>query len=420
MSSRLESILANYSEYANNQISSANEFKEQLENNQREAEKAATAGDENSLDMMALHFFGDKIKNFLSETLGLDTDEISKFTDNPTEYMKNAAKDVLNKASDTVEEQLEQRGLTPEGLMQRTEQVSRDAVDTMRRQLLDNPPEDEEEGEDDTSGTQQPDEPDEPEADDAPEPAPEPTQTPQSIVDNANDTEGFQSAAQSLRNLAEDSVGLERGSLTNASGESIARNLESYGDQPRQDIADGIRNLQTKFDAFQEPAAPEPEPTTAPELPEPEDVAPEPVSTAPFGGVRMPGSEELQTRFQSQISTPETASDAGQKLVSDITNHMRSAGEDDLADRIENGTAPAQEVSEKLQEQMDDPNDILQRGGTSRNASQLLERAQNLQEPEQQPPMPSQAASQAAEEASEAAADTAADAAISDELLLAA
>lgn len=373
MSSRLESILANYSEYANNQISSANEFKEQLENNQREAEKAATAGDENSLDMMALHFFGDKIKNFLSEKIGLGTDEISKFADNPMEYMKNVAKDVLNKASDTVEEQLEQRGLTPEGLMQRTEQVSRDAVDTLRRQLLDNPPEDEEEGEDvdDTSGEPQQDAPDEPEDDDAPNipPPPPPAEEP-----------------------------------------------EPQQDAPAEPEDDDAPN----FPPPPPPDEPAPEPTTAPELPEPEDVAPEPVSTAPFGGVRMPGSEELQARFQSQISTPETASDAGQKLVSDITNHMRSVGEDDLADRIESGTASAQEVAEKLQEQMDDPNDILQRGGTSRNAAQLLERAQNLPEPEQQPPMPSQAASQAAEEASEAAADTAADAAISDELLLAA
>jgi hypothetical protein len=159
------------------------------------------------------------------------------------------------------------------------------------------------------------------------------------------------------------------------------------------------------------------------QLDEEPPAAPPATAAPPFGGVRMPGSEELQARFDSQINNPapsiNMASEQGaeaDQLVSDISSHMRASGETDLADRIDSGLTNENEVAEKLQSQA--TNDIFdsnQPEGTSERAQNLLQRAQNLPKPTSQ--AATEASEQAATEASEEAATEAADAAISDELL---
>jgi hypothetical protein len=296
--SRIDQVLANYNNFAQNQELTTNIFNTEQENAKEEEDKesidALNEGYMQNLGMLGMHFFGDKIKQFLADKLGVDKEDVDealniaknpkKAIDNLAESAKNKAKEELQKAKSNVEDEINERGLNPEGVLERTKLATNEQVknikDKVKRQLED---EDEEGAEPEeqqqmrTPGQGEPVEPQEPaqvepEEDNEPmeddEPDAEPLepveppaaqaleppamQTPQSIVDNANDIEGFQSAAQSLRNMAEDSVGLPRGALNNASSESIARNLERYGDPERQDLADNFRQLQTKFKSYQE------------------------------------------------------------------------------------------------------------------------------------------------------------------------
>lgn len=360
--SRLESILNNYNQFSLNQESAGDEFKEQMANAREMQQKAETAGDENSLDMMALHFFGDKLKNFISDKLGLNPDEIDKFTSNPTEYMRNAANDVLNNASNTIQDELNERGLNEEGILNRTQQLTEDGANAIRRRLLDDPiQEDEAEDVDDTTAAETP--------------AETPTETP------------AEPPAEPL-NIMDEPV----------EGDSAPVMDLTPTEEPATISPRAADSVPLELDEEEPPAAP----TTAP----------------PFGGVRMPGSEELQARFDSQINNPSPQinmnpgqSAEGEQLVNDISSHMRASGEGGLADRIDSGTTNANEVAEKLQSQA--TNDIFdsnQPGGTSERAQNLLQRAQNL------PSQTSEATAEASEAATEAATE-AADETISDELL---
>lgn len=345
--SRIDQVLANYNNYAQNQELTTNIFNTEQENTKEEEDKqsidALNEGYMQNLGMLGMHFFGDKIKQFLSDKLGIDKEDIDdviniaknpkKAIDDLAESTKNEAKTQLQKAKSNVEDEINERGLNPEGVLERTKLSTNEQVknikDRVKRQLED----DDEEGAEpleqpvmrlpgrgervepqQEEGDDEPMEDDEPDAEPLEPPALEPVamQTPQSVVDTANDMEGFQSAAQSLRNMAEDSVGLPRGALNNASSESIARNLERYGDPEKSDLADNFRQLQTKFKSYQQqqeqlrqqveddPRPPEgmqqfdidesnvqpPEPTPAPE---PEPSMPEPDIDADSGEFAMGG-----------------------------------------------------------------------------------------------------------------------------------
>lgn len=362
--SRIDQVLANYNNFAQNQELTTNIFNTEQENSKEEEDKqsieALNEGYVQNLGMLGMHFFGDKIKQFIADKLGVDKEDVDealnfaknpkKAIDNLAESTKNKAKEELQKAKSNVEDEIDERGLNPEGVLERTKLATNEQVknikDRVKRQLED----DDEEGaepeeqqqmrgprqgepvEPQQEEQQTPEEDDEPMEDDEPdaepleppaapalEPLEPPTalepvamQTPQTIVDTANDMEGFQSAAQSLRNMAEDSVGLPRGALNNASSESIARNLERYGDPEKSDLADNFRQLQTKFKSYQEqqeqvrqqleddPRPPQgmqqfdidesnvkpPEPTPAPE---PEPSMPEPDIEADSGEFAMGG-----------------------------------------------------------------------------------------------------------------------------------
>lgn len=343
--SRIDQVLANYNNYAQNQELTTNIFNTEQENTKEEEDKqsidALNEGYMQNLGMLGMHFFGDKIKQFLSDKLGIDKEDIDdviniaknpkKAIDDLAESTKNEAKTQLQKAKSNVEDEINERGLNPEGVLERTKLSTNEQVknikDRVKRQL-----EDDEEGAEpleqpvmrlpgrgervepqQEEGDDEPMEDDEPDAEPLEPPAePVAMQTPQSVVDTANDMEGFQSAAQSLRNMAEDSVGLPRGALNNASSESIARNLERYGDPEKSDLADNFRQLQTKFKSYQQqqeqlrqqveddPRPPEgmqqfdidesnvqpPEPTPAPE---PEPSMPEPDIDADSGEFAMGG-----------------------------------------------------------------------------------------------------------------------------------
>lgn len=348
--SRIDQVLANYNTFAQNQELTTNIFNTEQENTKEEEDKqsidALNEGYMQNLGMLGMHFFGDKIKQFLADKLGVDKEDIDdviniaknpkKAIDDLAESTKNEAKTQLQKAKSNVEDEINERGLNPEGVLERTKLATNEQVknikDRVKRQLEDDDEEgaepleqpvmrlpgrgepvepQQEEGDDEAMEDDEPDaEPLEPPATPALEPIA--MQTPQSVVDTANDMEGFQSAAQSLRNMAEDSVGLPRGALNNASSESIARNLERYGDPEKSDLADNFRQLQTKFKSYQQqqeqvrqeleddPRPPEgmqqfdidesnvkpPEPTPTPEL---EPAMPEPDIEADSGEFAMGG-----------------------------------------------------------------------------------------------------------------------------------
>lgn len=301
--SRIDQVLANYNNFAQNQELTTNIFNTEQENAKQEEDKesidALNEGYMQNLGMLGLHFFGDKIKQFLADKLGVDKEDIDealniakdpkKAIDNLAESAKNKAKEELQKAKSNVEDEINERGLNPEGVLERTKLATNEQVknikDKVKRELENDDEDAEPEEQQPMRGPRQgepaepPQEPDEPtqeptqEPDDEPmeddEPDAEPLepveppaaqalepptamQAPQSIVDNANDLESFQSSAQTLRNMAEDSVGLPRGALNNASSESIARNLERYGDPEKSDLADSFRNLQSKYKSYQQ------------------------------------------------------------------------------------------------------------------------------------------------------------------------
>lgn len=69
----------------------------------------------------------------------------------------------------------------------------------------------------------------------------------------------------------------------------------------------------------------------------------------------------------------------GQKLLDDLGGHFRASGEDELAGKIEGGTAEPGEIINKLNTQNDNLFDTGQPTGTSTNAQDLLRRTNEYQ-----------------------------------------
>lgn len=69
----------------------------------------------------------------------------------------------------------------------------------------------------------------------------------------------------------------------------------------------------------------------------------------------------------------------GQKLLDDLGDHFRASGEDELAGKIDRGTAEPDEIVSKLNSQTDNLFDTGQPAGTSTNAQDLLRRTNEYQ-----------------------------------------
>lgn len=121
----------------------------------------------------------------------------------------------------------------------------------------------------------------------------------------------------------------------------------------------------------------------------------------------------------------------GQKLLDDLGDHFTASGEDELAGKIEEGTAEPGEIVSKLNSQNDNLFDSGQPAGTSTNAQDLLRRTneyqtrsgETTQEPvggdpvAPPPPAPTAGAGEAAAADAEAAQAAAAASAESEEAL---
>jgi hypothetical protein len=423
--SRLENILSNYNQFATSQQASVNEFKTQLENNVKAQQEAETDSDDNSLEMIALHFFGDKIKNFLSEKLGLNPDEVSKFAENPTEYMQNSANDLLNRASNSIQDELTERGLNPEGILNRTEQTTRNLVDSIRRPFIDDdeeieafeepnfgpPTDDEEEEEDD----------DEPILDDEPGLTTTGSSAPFGGVRMPGSEElqqRFTAQQETPETRPEDFVDDEPDADAPPPPPPVVTPPPPEPDAPppEQPVVQPP-----------EPPAPAPEETEdfVDDEPDAQDLIPEGAGTAlPGAALDAPPSELAQQLIQS--STPRALVESANDLPSfrDAANSLKSIAEEklnlepggldntsssDIANRLDNlGDDESKDVANNLRTLTDKFNNFKQQQqSTNQEAQRNTEQSQEseLQSSEAQA---EQASTQAATEASSAAMDEAA------------
>jgi hypothetical protein len=357
--SRIDQVLANYNNFISNQDLSSTIFDEEQDNEEENETKMNINEQAENMGMMFQHFATEKLKGFLEDKLGDLKDKFNEFIKDPKGTIERAAQEQLNNARTNLEDEINERGLNPQDILNRTRNITRDEIDRIRQGNQDTPDEPEAEGlgPDEEPDAEEPDAPPppppqqdtEPMEDDEPDAEPldtAPVSQTQSIVDSANDVEGFQSAAQTLRNMAEDSVGLPRGALNNASSESIARNLERYGDPERQDLADSFRNLQTKFNSFQQQQSinePDAEPLNIMDTPIPASAARVPI-------MRQTGESaatgEFQGGFEQDIfdaNDEDSINDVANRVIDASNNKLDQLGVD------RSGVNNASDLSQKLE-----------------------------------------------------------------------
>lgn len=349
--------LINYANFAANQELSRNIFQSEQERQNKDEEKSSEEAQQQTLEMLGLHFFGEKIKDYLAEKLskatGIDKDTIKEVAKDPKAAVKNAveqgktkAEAELNKARTSIEEQAEARGLSPDGILNRTRLPTAEEIDRIREGAA--PGEEEQRTSEEVEAA---------EADDTAPDAPPPPTTEEPAE---TDTAGAEPAAPT-----EEPAAPPPPEPVNIMDEPV----------PEQVSAPAL-----------EPAAPEPAPAPAPEpVAEAAPTAVETISSRiPTGGVAMPGREEM-TQILAQ-----RAQDPSETLINDIQAHMRQYGENDIADRISNNTTRQGEVEAKLQQQADS---IFERPSTlSDDAQTLIDRASQLQQAPQAAQPPPQAA----------------------------
>ncbi len=112
MASRLEQALQGYNANVGAQIDSGRMFQQNLKDRLKDLGTEQQDSDENELNLLGMHFFGDKIKSWLSnkltETVGEKAGELAKnLMKDPAGTIKNIAEDagekLMSKAGDVVE-----------------------------------------------------------------------------------------------------------------------------------------------------------------------------------------------------------------------------------------------------------------------------------------------------------------------------